>query len=106
MQLTPQEYIKKEFPNWDGENLSPNVWLRKMQEFAVITNSKVEVSHLLNLEYGTKNALRSAVAALYFNDSSDYKKALYQVVHYLAKIPYEDLTDEVVQSIYYLFEPT
>lgn len=105
MQLTPKEYIKKEFPDWDGENLSPEVWLRKMQEFAVILNSKIEVSHLLNLEYGTKNALRSAISALYFNDSSDYKKALFQVVHCLAKIPYEDLSDEVIQSIYDLFEP-
>jgi hypothetical protein len=106
MKITPTEFIKKEFPNWDGGILPPDVWLRKMQEFSVLMNSKIDLSRLLHLEYDAKNALRSAVAALYFNDNKDYKNALFQVVHHISKIPYSDLDDDTVQAIYYLFEPS
>lgn len=105
MKITPTEFIKKEFPNWDGGVLPPDVWLRKMQEFAVLTNAKIDLSRLLALEYCAKNALRSAAGALYLDDNSEYKNALFQVVHHISKIPYSDLNDETVRAIYYLFEP-
>lgn len=106
MKITPTEFIEKEFPNWDSGILPPDVWLRKMQEFSVLVNSKIDLSSLLHLEYDAKNALRSAVAALYFDDNRDYKNALLQVVHHISKIPYSDLDDDIVQAIYYLFGPS
>lgn len=105
MKITPLEFVKKEFPKWDGKHLPPDVWLRKMQEFAILTNEKIDLGRLLELDYPEKNALRSAAGALYFDDNSDYKNALYQVIHHLTKIPFSDLSSDTVRSIYYLFEP-
>lgn len=105
MKITPTEFIKKEFPNWDGGFLPPDVWLRKMQEFSVLMNAKIDLARLLDLECCVKNALRSAVVALFLDDNSDYKNALFEVVHQISQIPYSDLNDETLRAIYYLFEP-
>lgn len=107
MTLTPLEFIQKEFQDFDPEKqtLPPGVWMRKMQEYSVLTNAKIDLEHLLKLDHQSKCAMRSAVSALYFNDNSDYKTALYQVVHHITQIKLDDLNEDVITSIFYLFEP-
>jgi hypothetical protein len=104
MNLTPLEFVMKEFPDMDQE-LSTDVWLRKMQEFAVLQNSKIDISRLLELEYTAKAGLISAISALYFSDSKEYKNALFQVVHHISGISYDDLNEETINAIYFLFAP-
>ena len=100
MTITPREFVEKEFPDLSGVSLSD--WLRKMQEFAVLQNSKVNLDHLLEIKGDQLNALNSAVSALYFADNKDYKNALFSVVRHLSKIDFDVLDDEVVRAIYYL----
>lgn len=103
MQISPIDFVQLEFQ--DENQLTPQDWLRKMQEYAVLQNSKIPLNHLLELSYEQKNALRSAISALYFSDNSDYRNALYNVVRHLSKIPHEDLDEETIKAIFNLFEP-
>lgn len=103
MSITPLEYVQKEFAQL--EDMSNADWLRKMQEFAVLQNSKINLEHIVEMTY-TKNekfhALNSAVTALYFSDKKDYANGLFGVVRHLAAIEYESLNDDVIKGIYYL----
>ena len=104
MSITPLEYVKKEFD--DTDKLSTEDWLRKMQEFSVLQNSKIDLSHILEMSDKSKlKALESAVSALYFSDNSDYKNALLSVVKELSNIDYDVLEDEVIRAMFYLLNP-
>lgn len=108
MSITPLEYVQKEFK--ELEDMSQNDWLRKMQEYAVLQNSKINLEHILEMTYAKDKsalyALNSAVQSLYLADSKDYKNGLFAVVRHLAKIDIEEINDEVIKSIYYLINPT
>lgn len=106
MPITPLEYVKKEFA--DLEDMYHDDWLRKMQEFAVLQNSKVNLEHIIEMTYKKNesfHALNSAVSALYFSDNSDYKNGLFNVVRHLASMEFNALNDDVIKSIYYLLNP-
>lgn len=98
--MTSIEFVKKEFPNI--EEMSSGDWLRKMSEFVAIKNSSINIEHLLSLKKNEKNAIEKAATVLMFNDNSDYKNALFAIIHFLTGIDYEDLTDEVISSISFL----
>lgn len=107
MTITPLEYVKKEFA--DFEDMSHDDWLRKMQEFAVLQNSKINLEHILEMNYAKDKAaymaLKAATESLFFSDNSDYGNALCLVVSHLAKIDLNVLNEDIVKSIYYLLNP-
>ena len=100
MNLTALEYIQKEFD--DIDKITPKMWLRKMQEYAVLKNSAIDLEHILNLPKNQKKAVAVASEAVYFSDNSDYKNALYSILSVLTNIPMNDLEDDVVKAIFHL----
>lgn len=100
--LTPQEFIEKEFPGLGNDPLPNEVWLKKMAEYAILTNSKQELTHLLELGRDEKKVLLAATGGLYLDDSNDYYKALFQIVWILTKINPSEIDKNLIKSIYYL----
>ncbi len=103
MKMTPIDFIHLEFP--DETQMTPQEWLRKMQEFAVIQNAKTPIEHLLELSPENKKALNYSISALYFYDSKDYRSELFEVAHNLTKINKEDLDEQTISEIYSLLNP-
>ena len=101
MSITPLEYVKKEFNSPD--RLSTEDWLRKMQEFSVLQNSKIDLSHIIEMSDKSKlKGLNVAVSALYFSDNFDYKNSLLSIVRELSNIEYDVLDEKVIRDIFYL----
>jgi len=51
-------------------------------------------------EGNAKEALKSAISAIYFNDRSKYLKALYSIVHVLAGTGNKELSENDIKSMY------
>ena len=103
MSITPLEYVKKEFHNTD--KLSTEDWLRKMQEFSILQNSKIDLSHILEMSELKLAVLKISITSLYFADDSNYENSLFQVIQVLTQIEWESLDKEVIKSLYYLLNP-
>jgi hypothetical protein len=111
MVLSPTEFIQKEFE--ELTDLTQEDWLRKMVEYSVIQNSKVNLDFIVGLQYEKNKtilpALNAAVSAINFADNNNYVPALYDVVSHLGKIDFKDMdytkAHEIVSSIYYLLNP-
>jgi hypothetical protein len=92
------EFIKKELEK--GEKLTANEWVEKIKQF-----DDIEKSRIFALPHEQKNALGAAVSALYFNDNSDYKSALYCVVSHLSGISKLGLDDSAIKTLYDILNP-
>ena len=103
MLITPLQYVRKEFD--DTDKLSPEDWLRKMQEFSVLQNSKIDLSNILEMSGSKLKVLKIATTALNFDDGSNYENSLFQIVQVLTEIKWEDLDKEVIKSLFYLVSP-
>ena len=105
--ITPLEYVLKEYPEFNPsmDDLDNETWLRKMQEFAFIQNNKnISIDKILSLGAKEKAALLEVVSTLSLRDNSDYQTALYSVVHHLAEIEYDQLTDTAISAIWNLLK--
>jgi hypothetical protein len=101
--LTAEEFITKEFEDFNF--MSPNDWLRKMKEFSIINNHGLDLSHLEKLNYKEKNAFKSALSKLYFNDKSDYKMGLMEVVMYLGEFESSEIDEDTIKIMYGFLNP-
>lgn len=104
--MTALEFIQKDMPYFDpnSNSFGPDFWIRKMEQYAVIKGAKLDIFFILNLDSNTKKALFEAAKALYLDDSSGYKNALYEVVHNLTNIQYDDLEKDLIKNIFDLLE--
>jgi len=74
-----------------------------VQEYFVLQTSEIDVLFLLDLPENVKRAIGVAASALYLDDGSDYKNALYSVLLNLTQIESPLMNDEMIQSISNLF---
>ena len=104
--MTAEQFVSKEFK--DFEDMSHDDWLRKMQEYAVIKNSKVNLDAVLEMASKQDNkyfALKAAVSALYLKGSREYEDALNAVVKNLAQITWEQFDNKAIEDIYRILNP-
>ena len=86
------DFIKKELEK--GEGLTADEWVYKIRQFDHIQTSRIN-----DLPDEQKKALSAAVFALYLNDRSDFKSALYCVVKHLSGIKADDSNIRILYSM-------
>lgn len=99
--MTAIEFVLKEFNSIS--NLSEAVWLRKMEEYAVLQNKAVNLEGILSLSKNEKAALSAAVSALYFDKNiEDYQHHCFLVIYHLARIEIELLDEKMIDALFKL----
>lgn len=103
--MTIVDFIKTEFPYFDPEKenaLATDVWLRKISEWEAIKNKGEDLAlqATINLSDNEKRAVLAVSKALYFGGNSDFNHALWDVIHLLTGVEYDDITEKFVENLY------
>lgn len=107
--MTIVDFIKMEFPYFDPEKenaLASDVWLRKISEWEAIKSKGEDLvlAATLNLSDKEKKAVLVVSKALYFGNYSDFNHALWDVIHLLTGVQYDDITEKFVENLYQILD--